>query len=249
VTTRHATAALLAAVVLGVITAPPAWAQLEELIRSLPGQSKPAGSGLSDGKIVSGLKEALEVGAGRAVDLTGAVDGYFKNQAIKILLPEQLRSVEPSLRVIGLGPQIDAFVLAMNRAAESAAPAARRIFVDAVGAITFEDARKILGGGGTAATDYFKERTSGRLTEAFRPAVERSMSEVGVVRQYKRLVELTENLPLLKTEAVDVDGYVTGKALDGLFHVLGEQERQIRTNPTARATELLREVFGSVASR
>jgi hypothetical protein len=144
---------------------------------------------------------------------------------------------------------VDSFVLAMNRAAENAAPAARQIFVDAVGDITFDDASRILRGGDTAATDYFKAKTTDRLTQAFRPAVERSMGEVGVVRQYKQLTELAGSVPFLKTEAVDIDRYVTGKALDGLFHVVGEQERLIRTNPTARVTDLLKEVFGSVAPR
>jgi hypothetical protein len=229
-----------------LLVAAPASAQLDQLIRGLPGGlSTPTGQGLSDGKIASGLKEALEVATGRAVDLTGAVDGYFKNQAIKILMPEQLRSLESGLRTIGLGSQVDAFVLSMNRAAERAAPAARTIFGDALGEMTIEDGRKILGGGDTAATEYFKTKTSGRLTEAFRPVVERSMTEVDVTRQYKELVSRAEGIPFLRTESVDIDRYVTGKALDGLFQVVGEQERMIRANPAARATDLLKEVFGS----
>jgi hypothetical protein len=232
-----------------LLAAGPAAAQFQELFRGFPGASSPTGSGLTDAKVASGLKQALEVSTGKAVDLTGSLDGYFKNQAIKILVPEQLRSAESGLRAIGFGPQVDSFVLAMNRAAENAAPAARQIFVDAVGDITFDDASRILRGGDTAATDYFKAKTTDRLTQAFRPAVERSMGEVGVVRQYKQLTELAGSVPFLKTEAVDIDRYVTGKALDGLFHVVGEQERLIRTNPTARVTDLLKEVFGSVAPR
>ena len=224
--------------------AAPASAQLDQLLRGLGGAtSTPMGQGLTDGKIASGLKQALEVATGKAVDLTGVADGYFKNQAIKILIPGELRSVEPALRTVGLGPQVDAFVLGMNRAAERAAPAAREIFVDAVGRMSFDDARKILGGGDTAATEYFKATTSAKLTDAFRPVVERSMGEVGVVRQYKELVGLAEAIPFVRAESVDVDRYVTGKALDGLFHVVGEQERLIRADPAARVTDLLKEVF------
>lgn len=228
----------------------PVNAQLDQLLRGLPGtSSSPAGQGLTDGKIASGLKEALQVASGRAVDLTGTADGYFKNQAIKILMPEQLRSLESGLRTIGLGSQVDSFVLNMNRAAERAAPAARQIFGDAVGEMTIEDGRKILSGGDTAATEYFKTKTSDRLSQAFRPVIERSMNEVDLTRQYKELVGLAQGIPFLKTESVDLDRYVTGKALDGLFHTVGEQERLIRTNPTARATDLLKEVFGSAAPR
>jgi hypothetical protein len=225
-----------------LLPAAPAAAQLDQLLRGL---SRPAGQGLSDGTIASGLKEALQVATGNAVDLTGTVDGFFKNQAIKILMPAELRSLETGLRTVGLGSQVDTFVLGMNRAAEHAAPAARQIFGQAVTEMTFDDARKILGGGDTAATEFFKEKTTGRLTDAFRPVVERSLGEVGVVRQYKDLVDQAERIPFLRTEKLDVDRYVTGKTLDGLFHVVGEQERQIRTNPTARVTDLLKQVFGS----
>ena len=229
----------------------PAAAQLDRLLRGLPQTSpaSPAGAGLSDGTIASGLKEALQVAAGKSVDLTGAVDGYFKNQAIKILMPDSLRPIETGLRTLGMGSRVDDFVLSMNRAAERAAPAARQIFGSAIGEMTFDDARKILGGGDTAATDFFKAKTTSRLTEAFRPVVERSMGEVGVTRQYNELVGAAQALPFLKTESLDIDGYVVGKALDGLFHVVGEQERMIRVNPAARTTDLLKQVFGSVTAR
>ena len=234
------------AVVVVLFAAVPVCAQLDQFLRGLTGtSSKPAGQGLGDEKIASGLKEALQVASGKAVDLTGATDGYFKNQAIKILMPEQLRSLESGLRTVGLGSQVDSFVLNMNRAAERAAPAARQIFGDAVGEMTIDDGRKILNGGDTAATDYFKTKTSGRLTQAFRPVIERSMNEVDLTRQYKELVGLAQGIPFLKTENVDLDRYVTGKALGGLFQVVGEQERLIRTNPTARATDLLKQVFGT----
>jgi hypothetical protein len=131
----------------------------------------------------------------------------------------------------------------MNRAAERAAPGARGIFVDAIGEMSIDDARKILAGADTAATDYFKGKTTPKLTAAFQPVVERSMNEVGVARQYKDLLAQAQAIPFFRAEDYDLNRYVVGKSLDGLFHVVGEEERRIRTNPTARTTELLREVF------
>jgi hypothetical protein len=148
------------------------------------------------------------------------------------------------LRAVGYGPQIDEFILSMNRAAEQAAPAAKDIFWNAIGEMTFGDVRKIWSGHKTAATDYFKGKTSDRLTAAFRPVVDRAMNEVGVTRQYKELLGKYESIPFVKKETFDIDGYVVTKALDGLFHVVGEEERKIRTNPQARVTDLLKEVFG-----
>jgi hypothetical protein len=189
------------------------------------------------------LKEALKVATEKTVSLTGKTDGYFANQAIKILMPDKLKSLESGLRAVGYGSQIDEFVLSMNRAAESAAPQAKQIFVDAIGKMSFDDARKILNGSNTAATDFFKSKTTPQLTTAFKPAVSKSMNDVGVTRQYKDLVGRFESIPFAKSQAFDLDGYVVDKGLAGLFHVLGEQEQQIRTNPTARVTDLLKEVF------
>lgn len=197
-----------------------------------------------EARTAAGLKEALQVGVGNAVNLTGQVDGYFKNQAIKILMPKQLQTLEKGLRAVGYGPKVDEFVLSMNRAAEKAAPQAREIFVGAIHEMTFADAGKILTGGDTAATDYFKAKTTDRLTAAFRPTVEKAMSETGVTSQYKDLVGRFKAIPFAKSQSFDIDQYVVSKALDGLFHVLGEQERQIRKNPAARVTSLLKDVFG-----
>lgn len=220
----------------------PASAQMEQLLRGLGGMVPQ--SGLTDGKVASGLKEALQIGTQNAVNLTGKTDGYFKNEAIKILMPEKLRTLETGLRAVGYGPKLDEFVLSMNRAAERAAPAAKQIFWDAIGAMTFDDAQKILKGSDTAATQYFQGKTSDKLTAAFRPTVEQATNEVGVTRQYKELVGRYQAIPFAKSESLDVDHYVVTKALDGLFHVLGEEEKKIRTNPTARVTDLLKEVFG-----
>jgi len=224
-----------------LLTALPASAQLDRIFKGLGIGQK---GGLSDAKIGSGLKEALKIGAENTVSLTGKTDGYFLNQAIKILMPEKLRSLEKGLRAVGYGPQVDEFVLSMNRSAEQAAPFAKQIFWDALGEMTFEDARRIWSGTETAATDYFKGKTTDKLTATFRPVVEKTMNEVGVTRQYNELVGRFQAIPFVKSESFDIDHYVVTKALDGLFHVLGEEERKIRKDPTARVTDLLKEVFG-----
>jgi len=224
------------------LLAGPAGAQWDKLLKGLGGEGS-AGAGLSDAKIGAGLKEALQVATEKTVSLTGKTDGYFANQAIKILMPEKLRSFETGLRAVGYGGQVDELVLGMNRAAERAAPRAKQIFFDAIGDMSFDDARKLLNGGDTAATEYFRGKTTPRLTTAFRPVVEQSMSQVGVSRQYKDLVARFDSIPFAKSQAFDLDGYVVDRGLGGLFAVLGEQEKQIRTNPTARATDLLKEVF------
>ena len=237
---RRALAALALALVAAVgcaTSAPAQQSPLDQFLKGIQDATK-GGNGLGDVKIGQGLKEALRVGTENAVSLTGRVDGYFTNAAIKILMPERLRT-------LGYGPQVDELVLSMNRAAERAAPAAKQIFWDAIGDMTIDDARKILGGAETAATDYFKEKTTPRLTTAFKPVVDRTMNEVGVTRRYNDLLGQARALPFLNLEKYDLDQYVVGKALDGLFHVVGEQERQIRTNPAARVTDLLRDVFGS----
>ncbi|MFB3887013.1 MAG: DUF4197 domain-containing protein [Thermodesulfobacteriota bacterium] len=227
-------------VMIMLFTASPALAQFDGILKRLGIGPK---SGLSDVKIGSGLKEALKVGTENTVNLTGKMDGYFLNQAIKILMPEKLQTLEKGLRVVGYGPQVDEFVLSMNRSAERAAPHAKRIFWDAIGEMSFEDARKILTGHDTAATEYFKEKTTGQLTAAFQPVVEKSMNEVGVIRQYNDLLGRYKRIPFVGSEAFDINRYVVTKALDGLFYVLGEEERKIRTNPAARVTDLLKEVF------
>jgi hypothetical protein len=226
------------ALLLVVLGAVPASAQLDQWLRGVQ-----KGGGLGDAKIGDGLKQALQVGTEKAVGLTGKTDGYFANAAIKILMPDNVRTVERGLRAAGQGPAIDELVLSMNRAAERAAPAAKSIFWDAIGAMSFEDARRILAGTNTAATEYFKDKTTGRLTEAFGPVVSSAMNEVGVTRQYKQLMAGAQVLPFLGIDAFDIDRYVVGKALDGLFVVVGQEEQKIRTNPAARVTPLLKDVF------
>ncbi len=200
--------------------------------------------GLSDSKIIAGLKEALEIGTGNAVNLTGRIDGFFKNVAIKILMPKQLNTVAKTLRTLGQSALVDEFVLSMNRAAEKAAPEARKLFVGALKEMTFDDGRKILFGNDTAATEYFKGKTTVKLTSAFRPIVSKAMDEVGATRQYKDLIGRLQQIPFVKTQSLDIDEYVVGKALDGLFFMVGEEEKKIRKDPLARVSSILKDVFG-----
>ena len=234
---------VLTLIVAVLISAQPAAAQFDQILKGLGGS---VGGGISDVKIGSGLQEALKVGTENAVLQTGRLDGFFANKAIKILMPRTLQNMEQPLRLVGFGPKIDEFVLGMNRAAEKAVPFAKEIFWDAIGQMTFDDARRILNGGDTAATDYFKSKTSKKLHTAFRPSVESVMNDVGVNRQYNELVGRYESVPFAKSITFDVNQYVTEKATDGLFYVVGQEERKIRTNPAARVTDLLKDVFGSV---
>jgi Protein of unknown function (DUF4197) len=219
----------------------PTFAQIDQLSKTLGLGNK---SGLSDSKIASGLKEALEVGTTTAVKLTGRPDGYFGNEAIKILMPKNLRTLEKGLRAVGYGPKVDAFVLSMNRSAEAAAPEAKKIFIDAIVSMSFDDARRILSGGDNAATDYFKEKTSAQLTTAFRPIVEKTMDENSVTKQYKQLAGQAQTIPFMKSPNLDITDYVVSQALNGLFYMVGQQEAKIRKDPAAQTTSLLRQVFG-----
>jgi hypothetical protein len=200
-------------------------------------------SGLSDNKIISGLKQALRVSTGKAVAITGKPDGFLKNEAIKIVLPPKLETVGRGLRMFGMGSKVDEFEVGMNRAAEQATPQAKQIFLAALQKMTFDDARHILTGGDTAATEYFKRASSADLTTAFSPVVHRSMEHIGVVQQYDQVLKSAPGGSALAAQ-FDLDKYVVGKTLDGLFYELGEEEKRIRKNPAAQTTALLKEVFG-----
>lgn len=193
----------------------------------------------------AGLREALEVATGRAVARTSRDGGFRANDLIRIRLPEPLETPARLLRVAGFGAQVDELETAMNRAAERAAAGATPLFVDAVRGLTFADARRIIGGGGTAATDYFRERTGDRLAARFRPEVQDAMRQVGLYHRYEVLLASYDRLPFTEKPNLDLSEYVTARTVDGLFRALGEEERRIRTDPVARTTELLREVFGN----
>ena len=161
-----------------------------------------------------------------------------------IMMPEKIRKVADVMKKVGYEKQVDDFVTSMNRAAENAAPAAASHFPDAIKGMTFEDAKGILSGGDTAATDYFRTKTSDNLYEEFKPIVSSRMNEVGVTRSYKTMMGKYTSLPFMKEESVDLDHYVTEKSVDGLFYMIAQEEVKIRTDPAARVTDLLKKVFG-----
>ncbi len=224
----------------------PCWAGFfDDLSRKV--LSSPATSALDDNTIVKGLKEALATGTERAVTEVAKPDGYFGNQLIKILLPPKVQQAADILGTLGYQQQVDELVLSMNRAAEKAAPKAASFFGDAIRQMTVEDARGILSGGDTAATQYFEKKTRAKLFDAFKPAVTTSMDQVGTARAYKEMIGKYESVPLASLAGVpslDLDSYVTNKALDGLFTMVGQEEKKIRTNPAAQTTDLLKKVFG-----
>jgi hypothetical protein len=199
---------------------------------------------VSDTSIGPGLKEALKVGIKNTIALLGKTDGYLGNQAVKVLMPESIRKMEPALRAMGVGPKIDEFILSMNRAAEKSAPLAADIFATAITEMSFDDAKKILAGGNTAATDYFKTKTYDNLLATFQPSVRKAMDDYAVTQKFEAIAGKVQTLPFAdKLGNMDVNRYVSSKALDGLFLVLGQQESKIRTDPAARVTDLLKQVF------
>ena len=201
-------------------------------------------STLSDTTISDGLKEALTVGIERAVKLVGKKDGYLNNKEIKIPLPPKFSRIERPLREMGQGTKVDEFILSMNRAAEAAAPLAQEIFVEAISKMTLKDAKAILNGKDTAATDYLNTNTRTKLLEAFSPKVRETMSQFSVSKKYDAVVSKTTSLPFAKKYlGTNVEEYTTNKALDGLFTILAEEEKRIRTKPVARTTDLLKKVF------
>lgn len=215
---------------------------LDELLRAAGVDQSVA---LDESTIVAGLKDALRVGTERTVASTSTLDGFLGNALIRIAMPDQLEATAKGLRAVGFGAQVDELEVAMNRAAERAAGEATGIFVDAVKAMSFADARAILSGADDAATQYFKQKTSDELRARFAPIVDASMKEVGLARLYEDLMGTVKRLPLVPSSNLDLDAYVTDRSLSGLFSVLAEQEALIRADPAARSTELLRRVFAS----
>jgi hypothetical protein len=200
---------------------------------------------ISESEIVEGLKQALEIGTTKAVDLVSKQGGYYNNPEIKIPLPGSVQKVENLLRGAGFGSKVDAFELSMNKAAERAAPEAKSIFWDAIKKMKIDDAKKILNGREDEATLYFQDKTSARLQEIFEPIVKESMGEVGVTRTYQDLNAKVEKIPFADSFSLDLDQYVTDGALNGLFQMLAEEEKKIRSDPAARVTDLLKKVFGN----
>jgi len=240
------------ALILGALIACVASAQMPKLDDLMKGagtlpKAPAVGSsaGTADEKTdAAGIKEALAVGTERAVNSLSQVNGYFGNAAVKILMPSSIQKVAEVARMAGYQKQVDEFILSMNRAAEAAAPLAARYFGDAIRDMTLEDVRGILTGGNTAATEFFRRKTNDKLYAAFKPVVSQKVGEVGATRAYKDMMGRYESVPMMGKQSLDLDDYVTNKSLDGLFYMVGEEEKKIRTNPAARTTDLLKTVFG-----
>ena len=217
---------------------------MDDVIRALELPTA-APVGQDNATVIKGLKEALSTGTANAVASVSKTDGYFGNQLIKILMPEKLRAAADLMGRFGFRQEVDDVVLAMNRAAEKAAPRAKEHFISALKAMTFDDAQKILQGGDTAATDYFRRSTDKAIFADFKPVVSSSLQEVGAVQSYRQMANSFKAIPFAGSFAdVDLDTYVTNKAVDGLFTMIGEEEKKIRTDPAARGSELLQKVFG-----
>lgn len=214
---------------------------LNKISQKLPGK----GSGsLTNDEVINGLKEALEVGTQRGTDKLSAIDGFFKDAAIKILMPPEAEKVEKKLRSVGLGKQVDNAILSMNRAAEDASKSATKIFIDAIKQMSIQDAFGILKGGDFAATNYLKEKTTAALTEAFRPVIENSLKKVDATK-YWNTVFTTYNRFSSDKVNTDLPAYVTDKALAGIFYQVGQEEQKIRKDPVARTTDILKKVFAN----
>lgn len=218
--------------------------QLKESV-NIPAETAPAVN-LTDAEMVSGLKQALDKGTRFAVDSLGRDGGFLNNSAVKIPMPDSLSWVEKSLRTLHQDELADEFIGTMNHAAEQAVPEAAAIFGDAIQDMSMEDAQGILTGPDDAATQYFRSNTEAALTARMRPIVEDATARAGVTSAYKSMTARAGGMTsLLPAASTDLDGYVTGKTLDGLFLMIAAEERKIREDPLARSTDLLKKVFGA----
>ena len=219
----------------------PAFAQKSNTQRTASRQTS-----LSDLDISRGLKDALGQGVRNAASDLGRQNGFLDNARVRIPLPSNLQRTEKALRAIGQGRRVDEFVAAMNHAAEEAVPVAVDVFMDSIKQMSFNDARNILfSRQDDAATQFFRRTSEGRLRDEFRPIVERFTEQVGVTQKYKQMMGQYGFLGrVVGQDASDIDGYVTDKALDGLFMLVADEERRIRRDPVGRTTAILRAVFG-----
>lgn len=204
----------------------------------------PAWALLSEGDAALGVRTALERGAQAAVGLLGRQDGFFGNPLVRIELPGFLKEVGKLMKATGQGKRVDELVLAMNRAAEAAVPQAKTLLVNAVKAMSVEDGLRIVRGGDTSVTDFFSRKTREPLTATFLPIVARTTEKVSLAQKYDRVASRAAGMGLLKAEDADLKGYVTGRTLDGLYKIIGEEEKRIRRDPIGTGSAILRKVFG-----
>ncbi len=213
---------------------------LKDLLKKATGVS-----GLTADEVGKGLKEALSVGVKKGAEQLSGVDGFLGNAAVKILMPPEAVKVEEKLRALGFGKQVDQAIFSMNRAAEDAAKSAAPIFVNAIASMSITDAFGILKGGDSAATTYLKSKTTTPLTAAFAPVIDSSLSKVGAAQYWNALFTTYNKIPFIKKVNPDLKGYVTDRALSGMFYQVAQEEAKIRKNPAAQTTDLLKKVFGS----
>jgi len=200
---------------------------------------------LSSEEVGNGLKEALTQGISKGADALSQADGYFKNPKIKIPFPPDAQKMEKKLRDIGMSEDVDKFILTLNRGAEDAAKQAKPIFVDAIKKMTITDVMAILKGQPDAATQYLKKTTSPQLTAQFKPVIKASLDKVGATKHYKDLASTYDKIPFVKKVNPDLEAYTTDLAIQGLFITVANEEKEIRANPAARTTDLLKKVFGT----
>lgn len=203
------------------------------------------GSSLTSAEIANGLKQALEVGAQNATGQVSAMNGFFGNSLIKILMPPDAKKVETRLRAIGVGDQVDKAILTMNRGAEDASKKALPVFVNAIKSMTIEDGLNILKGSNNAATQFLKNKTYNSLYQAFLPIIKTSLDRVEATKYWAEVFRIYNEIPFVDKVNTDLPSYVTQRALEGVFTYIAVEEGKIRTNPAARITDLLKKVFGS----
>jgi hypothetical protein len=211
----------------------------------LQGLTGGGASGLSEGEVGSGLKEALRVGTARVVDQLGAADGFNADPVAHIPLPESLSKVQSALDTVGMSSLLDDLELKMNRAAEAATPKAKEIFWSSIQQLTLDDAMGIYNGPEDAATQYFKGKTSGQLRDAFRPIIESALAETGAVAAFDKTMSSYQNIPFVPDVKANLTEHVLDGGLAGIFHYLAGEEASIRQDPAARTTDLLKKVFGA----
>jgi Protein of unknown function (DUF4197) len=200
---------------------------------------------LTTAEVAAGLKEALINGISKGSDLVSQLDGYFKNPEIKIPFPPDVKKVEDRLRQIGLGGEVDKFVMTLNRGAEDAAKEAKPIFIAAIKQMTIDDAWAILKGEPDAATQYLKRTTSTQLKEKFKPVIQASLDKVNATKYYSDIINRYNSIPLVQKVNPDLNDYATDLAMQGLFTMIAKEEKNIRQDPLARTSELLKRVFGA----
>jgi len=199
---------------------------------------------LSNGEVISGLREALTVGTNNSTSLTSKLDGFYKNPEIFIPFPPEAIKVKEKVEALGMKDQVDKFVMTMNRAAETASTEAAPIFINAIKSMTISDGFAILRGADNAATNYLRDKTSGQLKVKFNPVVKNAIDKVEVTKYWNPVITTYNKIPFVEKKNPNLEDYITTRAMDGLFHMIEKEEKKIRKDPVARVTDILKRVFG-----